>query len=72
MNRFLDVAFPTAGGAGGGVLAVIENYTLLLGKITFAGMCEIALQAAVFAIVGGVIGYVVKKLMDELFKKKTE
>lgn len=58
-NKFFDYLFPVGGGAGGGVFGVI----------TFGTIAETAITAAVFAIVGGVIGFFVKKILDRIYKK---
>lgn len=57
MSKFFSYLFPVSGGAGGS----------LFGFITFGEIAQTAISAAIFAIVGGIIGYFVNKLM-----KKTE
>ena len=54
----LDFIFPVTGGSAGGVLGVL----------TFGGICDMAISAAIFAIVGGVIGYFVSKLLKKIDK----
>lgn len=58
-NKFFDYLFPVGGGAGGGVF----------GMITFGEMTNIAISAAIFAIVGGIIGWGIKLLLDNIYKK---
>ncbi len=56
-NRF-DFIFPVTGGSAGGVF----------GMITFGEMANTAISAAIFAVVGGVIGYFVHRLLKKLDK----
>jgi len=58
-NKFFDYFFPVTGGAGGSVFGVI----------TFGTVTETVITAAIFAIVGGIIGFFVKKAMDRIYKK---
>ncbi|MBA7500896.1 hypothetical protein ES704_03658 [subsurface metagenome] len=58
-NKFFAYLFPVGGGAGGS----------LFGFITFGEIAQTAVSAAIFAIVGGVIGYFVSKLMKKIDKK---
>lgn len=58
-NKFFEYLFPITGGAGGS----------LFGFITFGEIMQTAVSAAIFAIVGGVIGYFVSKLMKKIDKK---
>jgi len=58
LTKVWDNALPITGGATGGVAGVIEAYT------------HTVITAAIFAVVGGVIGYAVKIFMDWCFKKK--
>lgn len=63
IDRILDYLFPIGGGSAGGILGAFNT-------ITWGGVVETALNAAIFAIVGGVLGYAVKVLFDRLFKHK--
>jgi len=58
MINKLDFIFPVTGGSAGGVLGVI----------TFGDMANMAISAAIFAIVGGIIGYGVNKILKKLDK----
>ena len=58
-DRIFNHAFPIGGGSVGA-----------LGSITWNGAGDMALQAAIFALVGGLIGWTVKFVLDKLFKKK--
>ena len=57
INKF-DFLFPITGGAGGSIF----------GMITFGEMANTAVSAAIFAIVGGIIGYFVNKLLKKVDK----
>ena len=59
-NKFFDYAFPISGSASGGVF----------GAITFGSIAETAVTAIVFAVIGGVVGFFVKKCLDKIYKKK--
>jgi len=59
-DRF-DFVFPVAGGSAGGVFGIL----------TFGEIANTAISAAIFALVGGVIGYFVSKILkrwDKLLK----
>ena len=58
-NKILDFAFPIAGGAGGSLLSVI----------TIGGLIQTAVSALVFALVGGIVGWGIKLLLDNIYKK---
>ena len=58
MINKLDFMFPVTGGSAGGVF----------GMITFGEMANTAITAAIFAVVGGVIGYFIHKLLKNLDK----
>ena len=58
MTNKLDFIFPVTGGSAGGVF----------GMITFGEMANTAISAAIFAVVGGVIGFFVNKLLKKLDK----
>ena len=58
MINKLDFIFPVTGGSAGGVLGVL----------TFGDMANMAISAAIFAIVGGIIGYGVNKILKKLDK----
>ena len=63
LTKVWDNALPITGGATGGVAGVIEAYT------------HTVITAAIFAVVGGVIGYLVKIGMDfisRIFRKKKD
>ena len=53
MSKFFDYAFPVTGAAGGSLLAV--------------PVLETAITAFVFALVGAVVGFLVKKLLDKIW-----
>jgi len=55
MNKFFDNFFPVLGAAGGSLLSHVW---------------ETALSAIVFALVGGLVGYFLKKALDMIFKKR--
>jgi len=59
MNKFFNYFFPIGGGAGGS----------LFGFITFGEIAQTAISAAIFAIIGGILGYFVNKLMNKIDKK---
>ncbi len=58
MINKLDFLFPVTGGSAGGVFGVI----------TFGEMANTAISAAIFAVVGGIIGWCVHKLLSKLDK----
>lgn len=58
IDKIKDALLPISGGAGGGVF----------GAITFGEMTQTAISAAIFAIVGTVIGYYVNKLLKKIDK----
>ena len=58
MINKLDFLFPVTGGSAGGIF----------GMITFGEMANTAITAAIFAVVGGVIGYFIHKLLKKLDK----
>ena len=58
INKISDSVFPVTGGSVGGVF----------GMLTFGEMANTAISAAIFAIVGGVIGYFIHKLLKKLDK----
>ena len=62
-DRLADFLFPVGGGSIGATTSVISN-------ITWSGLWEIALQAAIAGVVGGVIGWAIKRIMDAIFKEK--
>ena len=62
-DNFIDLLYPVGGSSIGATTFVIAN-------VTWDGLWEIALQAAVVALVGGLIGWAVKRIMDALFKDK--
>lgn len=62
-DRMLNNFFPISGGSIGAVSPVIMN-------ITWSGVWELALQAAIFAIIGGVLGWSTKRGLDYVFSKK--
>lgn len=59
MNKIADYVFPVGGGASGGLLSFI----------TFTDFIQWGLSAAIFALVGGIVGYFVKIMLDRIFKK---
>ena len=54
----LDFIFPVTGGSAGGIFGVL----------TFGEMTNTAISAAIFAVVGGIIGYFVSKLLKKIDK----
>lgn len=58
-DRLFNHLFPIGGGSLGAV-----------GSITWHGAGDMALQAAIFALVGGIIGWTVKFTLDKIVKKK--
>ena len=56
MSKFFDYFFPVTGAAWGSLMAV--------------PIWETALSAIVFALVGGLVGYFLKKALDMIFKKR--
>ena len=62
-DKFFNFMFPVGGGSTGAIASIAS-------KVTWSGVWEMALQAAVFAFVGGLIGWGVKRGLDTLFKKK--
>jgi hypothetical protein len=64
-DRILNFAFPITGGSLGSVGIVFTN-------ITWIQAGDLALQAAIAAIVGACIGYATKRLLDIVFRKKKE
>ena len=59
-SKILDFVFPVAGGAGGSLLSII----------TIEGLIQTAVSALIFAVVGGITGWLIKKALDSIFKKK--
>ena len=62
-NKLLD-AIPIGTGSAG---AISPMY---LDTITWHGVGDLAAQAAVLALVGGIIGWIVKRILDKIFNKK--
>ena len=62
-DKVFNYMFPIGGGASGAFGTVITN-------ISWQGIGDMALQAAIFALVGGLIGWSVKFILDKIFKKK--
>ena len=58
MDNFLNYAFPIGGGSLGAVISTISIH----------GMLDTALSAAIFAFVGGIVGWFVKLGFDYLKK----
>ena len=56
--KITDFVFPVTGGAAGSVLGVV----------TFSDLMATVLSAAIFAVVGGIIGYYVNKLLKKMDK----
>lgn len=61
LNMFID-RLPEIGGAGGALGA-----SFLI--ITWESILAAIISAFIFTIVGGVVGYFVKKILDKVFKK---
>ena len=59
IHRIFDHIFPVGGASLGAI-----------GSISLHGAGDMALQAAIFAIVGGIIGWTIKFTLDKIFKKK--
>lgn len=62
-DRIGDFFFPVAGGSIGTATSVIAN-------ITWSGLGEIAVHAAVAGVVGGIIGWLVKRVLDAIAKTR--
>jgi len=56
----LDFLFPTIFGASGGII----------GAITIGELMQTALSAAIFALIGGIIGFYVNKFLKKIDKNK--
>jgi len=57
INKF-DFIFPVTGGSAGSIFGIL----------TFGEMANTVISAAIFAVVGGVIGWFVSKLLKKLEK----
>ena len=58
INKISDFVFPVTGGSAGGVFGVI----------TFGEMANTAITAAIFAVVGAILGFYVHKLLKWIHK----
>ena len=56
INKVFDSVLPVTGGAAASVLGVI----------TFSDLIATAMSAAIFATVGGIIGYYINKLLKKM------
>ena len=65
-NRIFNNALPIGGGSIGGLTPLFAN----MNTITWHGVGDLAIQAAILALVGGLIGWLVKRVLDCVFKKK--
>ena len=63
-DKILNAAFPMTGGSIGAVSPIVSAH------ISWSCIGDMALQGAILALVGGVIGWLVKRVLDSLFKKK--
>lgn len=63
--KFFDHLFPIAGGSIGAVGVGINNLTIT--TVTLTHGTDLALEATILAVVGGIFGYIVKRLMDLLW-----
>ena len=61
-DRFLNM-IPIGTGSLGATSSVVLD-------VTWGGIGEMALQATIFAFVGGAIGWVVKTILDAAYKRK--
>ena len=61
-TKLMNFAFPITGGSIGGT-------SIILTHITWYNVFDIALAATIAAVVGGLVGYLVKITLDKLFKK---
>jgi len=52
---------------GGGAAAATPLY---VETMTWGGIGDLAIQTAILAVIGGVIGYGIKYSLDRVFKKK--
>ena len=59
MINKLDFIFPVTGGSAGGVF----------GMITFGEMANTAISAAIFAVVGGIVGWIINRGLNAIFRK---
>ena len=57
-DKFLNFLFPVGGGSAAAAISGIGE------------MGEMAIQAIIFALVGGIVGWLVKYSLDRIFKKK--
>ena len=62
-ERLFNYAFPVGGGSMGAISPIVTD-------ITWHGVGDMAAQAAIFAFVGGLIGWAVKHCLDRIVKKK--
>ena len=65
-NRIYNNIFPVGFGSIGGATPVLAN----ISTISWHGIGDLAIQAAILAFVGGLIGWGVKRALDVIFKKK--
>jgi len=61
LNIFIE-RLPEIGGASGG-LGVVMTF------ITWDSILAMFISAVIFTLIGGVVGYFVKKILDKVFNK---
>jgi len=67
MSKVFDYFFPITGAISGGFSRF--NLSKIL-TISFMDIIEMIMMAIIFALIGGIVGYFVKKLLDMIFKKR--
>jgi len=71
ISKFIDNLFPVAGGFGGSMYVLertVNNPNLLW--MTFYQWCEAIIMIAIGGIIGGAIGWLVKRWLDNIFPQK--
>ena len=66
-QSLIESILPVSGGAVGGVFGAVGP---VFANITWMSAGELCIQAAIFAIVGGLIGLIIKRASDRIFSKK--
>jgi len=64
-NEIIELMLPVSGGAIGSVTSVISTISVL-------GTLELIFTAAIFALVGGLVGWGVKHFLDWFIKRKKD
>ena len=65
IQKVLNYLFPVTGGSAGAVIHVEATRSSVL-MISVSQIVEVAFYAAI----GAIVGYLVKKLLDRLFRRK--